>query len=185
WETLPHERLSPSAETVGRRAAALRLLREHDGSKPLVMVASVRAALQPVSPHAASASPMTLRAGEDTEGLERIAARLVESAYTRVDMVTRRGEFAVRGGILDVFAPTAEQAVRVDFFGDEVDQIRRFAVSDQRSAGEPLPFVELWPARELLLTDEVRERASALIPQFPALRKLQAQHCQGLLVEGL
>jgi len=185
WETLPHERLSPSAETVGRRAAALRLLREHDGSKPLVMVASVRAALQPVSPHAASASPMTLRAGEDTEGLERIAARLVESAYTRVDMVTRRGEFAVRGGILDVFAPTAEQAVRVDFFGDEVDQIRRFAVSDQRSAGEPLPFVELWPARELLLTEEVRERASALLPRFPALGTILEKISQGIAVEGM
>src|SRR5690606_24023044 len=185
WETLPHERLSPSAETVGRRAAALRLLREHDGSKPLVMVASVRAALQPVSPHAASASPMTLRAGEDTEGLERIAARLVESAYTRVDMVTRRGEFAVRGGILDVFAPTAEQAVRVDFFGDEVDQIRRFAVSDQRSAGDPLDAIELWPARELLLTDDVRERAAALLPRFPALGSLLEKMSEGIAVEGM
>ena len=173
WETLPHERLSPSAETVGRRAAALRLLREAgaaeaDPTRPFVLVASVRAALQPVSPHAANAEPVVLRAGSDSEGLERIAAKLVETAYTRVDMVTRRGEFAVRGGILDVFPPTADQAVRVDFFGDEVDQIRRFAVSDQRSAGDPLPMIELWPARELLLTDDVRERAAALLPRFPA-----------------
>ena len=73
-------------------------------------------------------------------------------------MVTRRGEFAVRGGILDVFTPTAEHAVRVDFFGDEVDQIRHFSVSDQRSAGEPIASLELWPARELLLTADVRER---------------------------
>ncbi len=190
WETLPHERLSPSAETVGRRAAALRLLREHDGSRPLVLVASVRAALQPVSPHAANAEPLALRAGETPEtsagaGLERIAARLVELAYTRVDMVTRRGEFAVRGGILDVFPPTAEQAVRVDFFGDEVDQIRRFAVSDQRSAGDPLPVIELWPARELLLTDEVRERAAALLPRFPALSTLLEKIGQGIAVEGM
>ncbi|SDQ52534.1 transcription-repair coupling factor [Leucobacter chromiiresistens] len=185
WETLPHERLSPSAETVGRRAEALRLLREYDGETPLVMVASVRAALQPVSPHAALAEPVVLAAGRSSNGLEAIARRLVEYAYTRVDMVTRRGEFAVRGGILDVFPPTAEQAVRVDFFGDEIDQIKRFAVSDQRSAGEPLETVELWPARELLLTDEVRERAAALLPRFPALGSLLEKMSEGIAVEGM
>jgi transcription-repair coupling factor (superfamily II helicase) len=219
WETLPHERLSPSAETVGRRAAALRLLREHDPARPLILVASVRAALQPVSPHAAQAEPLVLRAGEtpmveraqrlETRsvaernskasdgfdsaplrstgevGLEAIARGLVLRAYTRVDMVTRRGEFAVRGGILDVFPPEASQAVRVDFFGDEIDQIRRFAVSDQRSAGDPLPEVELWPARELLLTDEVRERAAELLPRFPALGGLLEKMSQGIPVEGM
>lgn len=185
WETLPHERLSPSAETVGRRAATLRLLREHDGSQPLVVVASVRAALQPVSPHAAHAEPILLTTGESGESLEAIANKLVELAYTRVDMVTRRGEFAVRGGILDVFPPTAEHAVRVDFFGDEVDQIRRFAVSDQRSAGEPLASIELWPARELLLTAEVRERAAALLPRFPALSTLLEKISEGIAVEGM
>ena len=190
WETLPHERLSPSAETVGRRAAALRFLREAgaadaDQTRPLVLVASVRAALQPVSPHAANAEPIVLRSGSDSDGLEHIAARLVETAYTRVDMVTRRGEFAVRGGILDVFPPTAEQAVRVDFFGDEVDQIRRFAVSDQRSAGDPLSMIELWPARELMLTEDVRERAQALLPRFPALSTLLEKISQGIAVEGM
>ncbi|PRI10633.1 transcription-repair coupling factor [Leucobacter massiliensis] len=190
WETLPHERLSPSAETVGRRAAALRLLREHDGSRPLVLVASVRAALQPVSPHAAQAEPLLLRAGEPAEaggelGLDAVARELVLRAYTRVDMVTRRGEFAVRGGILDVFPPEAGQAVRVDFFGEEVDQIRRFAVSDQRSAGDPIPEVELWPARELLLTEGVRERAAELLPRFPALGALLEKMSQGIPVEGM
>ncbi|UOR02705.1 transcription-repair coupling factor [Leucobacter allii] len=190
WETLPHERLSPSAETVGRRAATLRLLREHgrdaaSEAPPLVVVASVRAALQPVSPHAAEASPIVLTAGADSAGLDAVARGLVDAAYTRVDMVTRRGEFAVRGGILDVFPPTAEQAVRVDFFGDEVDQIRRFAVSDQRSAGEPLPAIELWPARELLLTDEVRARAAELLPRFPALSSLLEKMSQGIPVEGM
>ena len=185
WETLPHERLSPSAETVGHRAAALRLLREHDGERPLIMVASVRAALQPVSPHASSATPIVLETGQMSFSLEAVARGLVEYAYTRVDMVTRRGEFAVRGGILDVFPPTAEQAVRVDFFGDEVDQIKRFAVSDQRSAGDPLERVELWPARELLLTDAVRERAAELLPRFPALGSLLEKMSQGIAVEGM
>ena len=203
WETLPHERLSPSAETVGRRAQALRKLREaadHASERPFILVASVRAALQPVSPHAAGAEPLVLHegaapagvtaiggdeSGATARGLEAVSRRLVELAYTRVDMVTRRGEFAVRGGILDVFPPTAEQAVRVDFFGDDVDQIRRFAVSDQRSAGDPLPAIELWPARELLLTADVRERAATLLPRFPALSGLLEKISQGIPVEGM
>lgn len=185
WETLPHERLSPSVETVGRRALALQRLREHDGHTPLVVVASVRAALQPVSPHAAQATPLVLRAGERGAELRDIAAALVDRAYVRVDMVTRRGEFAVRGGILDVFPPTAEHAHRVDFFGDEIDQIRHFAVSDQRSAGEPIDEFELWPARELLLTDEVRERAAQMLPRFPALSNLLEKMAQGIPVEGM
>jgi transcription-repair coupling factor (superfamily II helicase) len=74
-------------------------------------------------------------------------------------MVSRRGEFAVRGGILDVFPPVADHPFRVEFFGDEVDQIRAFSVADQRS----LPGrceVTLLPSRELLLTPAVRERAA-------------------------
>lgn len=198
WETLPHERLSPSAETVGRRARALKVLREHTGEHPLIVVASVRAALQPISPHAWGAEAIVLRAGEAPtlsaqphanaahgDALERLAERLVEYAYTRVDMVTRRGEFALRGGILDVFSPTADQAVRIDFFGDEVDEIRRFTVSDQRSAGEALDSVELLPARELLLTEEVRERAAQMLPRMPALSSLLEKISQGIAVEGM
>ena len=185
WETLPHERLSPSVETVGRRAAALRVLRDHSGDVPLVIVASVRAALQPVSPHAVNARSIQLRAGKASIPLEEVSRGLVDLAYTRVDMVTRRGEFAVRGGILDVFPPMAEQAVRVDFFGDEVDQIRRFAVSDQRSVGDPIAELELWPARELLLTDDVRLRAAELLPLYPALGTLLEKMSQGIAVEGM
>ena len=185
WETLPHERLSPSVETVGRRATVLRQLREHDGQVPLVVVASVRAALQPVSPQAAAAEALVLRAGADVGGPTEVAAQLVALAYTRVDMVTRRGEFAVRGGIVDLFPSTAEHAVRLDFFGDELEQIRTFAVSDQRSAGDPLPAVEVWPARELLLTPEVQERAAALVPRYPALGTLLEKMSQGIAVEGM
>ncbi len=69
-------------------------------------------------------------------------------------MVTRRGEFAVRGGILDVFPPDAEHPVRAEFFGDELEQLRAFSVADQRSLpGELTETAELPPSRELLLTD--------------------------------
>ena len=67
---------------------------------------------------------------------DTLVARLVELAYTRVDMVGKRGEFAVRGGILDIFPPTAEHPVRVEFWGDEITEMRMFAVADQRSIPE-------------------------------------------------
>ena len=198
WETLPHERLSPSAETVGKRAKTLRRIREHTGTTPLIVVASVRAALQPVSPQVAMADAVVCKAGaipdfaavlgasvDAGSGPAGLARTLTHLAYTRVDMVTRRGEFAVRGGIVDVFPPEAHQASRIDFFGDEIDQIRRFSVADQRSAGDPVEMIELWPARELLLTDEVRDKAQELLPEYPALGGLLEKMSQGIPVEGM
>ena len=188
WETLPHERLSPSAETVGRRMHALR--RMHDwaaaGSRhPLVVVASVRAALQPLADNLAELEPIELVAGGRGYDLARIASTLVDLAYARVDMVGRRGEFAVRGGILDVFPPTADHPVRVEFFGDEVEELRAFSVADQRSLPEPVERVQLAPSRELLLTPAVRQRAREMVHEFPSLSGLLEKVAEGIPVEGM
>ena len=124
WETLPHERLSPSAEIVGKRLSALRRLADWSAGErrtPFILVASVRAALQPVADNLTDYATIELTAGGRGFDLGGLALQLVDLAYARVDMVTRRGEFAVRGGILDVFPPTAEHPHRVDFFGDEVE----------------------------------------------------------------
>ena len=138
WETLPHERLSPRSDTVGRRLEVLRRLSGNDVlPAPQVIVAPVRSALQPQVRGLGDLLPVRLRTGAEHD-LDEVARALVNAAYIRVDLVERRGEFAVRGGILDVFPPTEEHPVRVDFFGDEVDEIRSFAVADQRSFGEPL-----------------------------------------------
>jgi len=186
WETLPHERLSPSTETVGKRSRALRRIREHNGSAgPLVVVASVRAALQPVSPHAAEGRVLSLTQGRSDHTLDEVLSTLVEFAYTRVDMVTRRGEFSLRGGILDVFVPSLDHAVRVDFFGDEVDDMRYFSVSDQRSAGDPIHSLDITVARELLLTDEVRGRAVTLQESLPEYQAMLEKISQGIAVEGM
>ncbi|WP_217134287.1 transcription-repair coupling factor [Leucobacter chinensis] len=186
WETLPHERLSPSTETVGKRSRALRRIREHDGSgSPLIVVASARAVLQPVSPHAAMADVLKLTLGREDHTLDEILERLVQMAYTRVDMVTRRGEFAVRGGIVDIFVPSLDHAVRIDFFGDEVDDMRHFAISDQRSVGEPVQEIEITAARELLLTDEVRSRAAELLTELPEYSAMLEKISQGIPVEGM
>lgn len=188
WETLPHERLSPSAETVGKRIRALRQVhawQENRPKHPIIVVASVRAALQPLVPDLASLEPVVLRKGERGYNLAELSERLVSLAYARVDMVTRRGEFAVRGGILDVFAPTDDHPVRADFFGDELEQLRFFSVSDQRSLDADITEVELQPSRELLLTDAVRQRAAEMQHEFPSLSTILAKVAEGIPVDGM
>src|SRR3954468_10517585 len=164
WETLPHERLSPRSDTVGRRLAVLRRLR-HPGDDasngPLkVVVAPVRSVLQPQVKGLGDLEPVELVPGSEAS-LDDVVRRLADAAYSRVDLVERRGEFAVRGGIVDVFPPTEEHPLRVEFFGDEVEEIRSFAVADQRTIHKA---DRLWapPCRELLLTEDVRRRAREL-----------------------
>ncbi|MEI6254122.1 MAG: transcription-repair coupling factor, partial [Mycobacteriaceae bacterium] len=171
WETLPHERLSPGVDTVGARMMLLRRLARPDeahlGAPLRVVVTTVRSLLQPMAPDLAEIDPVTLRIGAELD-FDGLIARLAELAYTRVDMVARRGEFAVRGGILDVFPPTAEHPVRVEFWGDEITEMRMFAVADQRSIPElDAQVVVAVPCRELLLSDEVRSRAAALVANAP------------------
>ncbi|MCW2774727.1 MAG: mfd, partial [Nocardioides sp.] len=187
WETLPHERLSPRSDTVGRRLAVLRRLR-HPGDDvsngPLkVVVAPVRSVLQPQVKGLGDLEPVELVVGA-TAGLEDVVRRLSAAAYSRVDLVERRGEFAVRGGIVDVFPPTEEHPLRVEFWGDDVEEIRSFSVADQRT----LEKVErLWapPCRELLLTDEVRQRAAELGAAHPQLLELTDKIAAGIAVEGM
>ncbi|MGN7948284.1 transcription-repair coupling factor [Microbacterium sp. 22215] len=185
WETLPHERLSPSTDTVGQRLQTLRRIAEWSGDHPLVVVASVRAALQPIAGNLGEIAPLELRTGTRGHELDHVVEQLVERAYSRVDMVSRRGEFAVRGGILDVFPAISEHPFRVEFFGDEVDQIRAFSVADQRSLPGDVDDVDLPPSRELLLTPDVRDRARALIGGFPAIAGMLEKMSEGIPVEGM
>lgn len=186
WETLPHERLSPSAETVGRRLATLRRMRRHDrATRPLVVTASVRAVLQPVADNLGDAEPLSVEVGDTNLNLTEFSRNVVDNAYVRVDMVTRRGEFAVRGGIIDIFPPTADHPVRIELFGDEVEQIRAFSVADQRSLEADFDRVELPPSRELLLTESVRSRAAEMLHEFPTLTSMLAKIVEGIPVEGM
>ena len=118
-------------------------------------MAAARSLIQPIAPGLGRLDPVTLRVGDEHD-FDDLLVRLVELAYTRVEMVTARGEFAVRGGIVDVFPPTAEHPVRVEFWGDEVSELRSFAVADQRSVA-PVDELHAPGCRELLLTAEVRE----------------------------
>ncbi len=156
WETLPHERLSPRSDTVGQRLAVLRRLAHPDpadeAAGPLsVVVAPVRCLLQPIVGGLGDLEPVRLRAG-DTCDPDELLTRLVEIGYAREDLVGKRGDVAVRGGIIDVFAPTDEHPVRIEFFGDTVEEIRYFKVADQRSLAEAPAGLWAPPCRELLLT---------------------------------
>ncbi|WP_246036269.1 transcription-repair coupling factor [Sinomonas susongensis] len=198
WETLPHERLSPRSDTVGRRLSVLRRLAHPEadghaagetGSKPLrVVVAPVRAVLQPLVAGLGELTPVSLAVGQD-KPFDGVVRALAAAAYARVDMVTRRGEFAVRGGIIDVFPPTEDHPVRIEFFGDEVEQMRWFAVADQRSLTGPHvhhPTVLFAPpCRELLITPSVMSRAARLKGQLPAAEDMLEKIAGGIAVEGM
>ncbi len=189
WETLPHERLSPSSDTVGRRLGVLRRLAhpsaDDASAGPVrVLVAPVRAVLQPLVRGLGDLEPVAVQSGEDIS-MDDLVRRLSGAAYTRTDLVDKRGQFAVRGGILDVFPPTEEHPVRLEFWGDTVEEIRYFKVVDQRSL--EIATHGLWapPCRELLLTDDVRARARALAADHPELIELLDKLADGTAVEGM
>ncbi len=194
WETLPHERLSPRADTVGLRLAVLRRLAHpySTGLPPLsVVVAPVRAVLQPQVAGLGDLEPVSLRVGDSADP-SGVVEKLVGIAYHRVDLVERRGEIAVRGGILDIFPPTEEHPLRVEFFGDEVEDIRAFSVADQRALTDTADTAEggrrqlfAPPCRELLLTPEVRARARELAGTHPELVDILDKIADGTPVDGM
>jgi transcription-repair coupling factor (superfamily II helicase) len=159
WETLPHERLSPGVETVSQRRAALYRLARGEVN---VVVAPTRTVVQPVMAGIGDVEPVRLVEGEEVDFAE-IQEQLVRFGYTHSDVVGRRGEFATRGGILDIFPATAEMPVRVEFWGDEISEVRVFSVGDQRTVPTSVPGeVLVHPVRELMITDEIAARAGRL-----------------------
>ncbi len=186
WETLPHERLSPRSDTVGRRLSVLRRLAHPEGTPIRVITAPIRAVVQPLVAGLGDLEPVSLKVGDDVAFSDVVRA-LSDAAYARVDMVTHRGEFAVRGGIIDVFPPTEDHPMRVDFFGDEVDQMRWFAVADQRSLTSDEAPTALYapPCREILITPSVMSRAAKLQSELPAAAAMLEKIAGGIAVEGM
>jgi transcription-repair coupling factor (superfamily II helicase) len=189
WETLPHERLSPRSDTVARRLAVFRRLAHPSGEDGMtgpvrVLVVPVRALLQPVVEGLGELEPVALAVGDRVD-LSVVADRLVDAAYARVDMVEKRGEFAVRGGILDVFPPTEDHPLRIEFWGEDVEEIRWFSIADQRSLEVATHGLWAPPCREILLTDAVRARAAELVTQLPGAVDMLDRLAEGIAVEGM
>ena len=145
--------LAPPPHLVGQRIAALDALL--DPSQAPVVVVSAVALSEKVPDPALRPHGFTLRTGELLD-LEETARDLVAAGYERVDQVEDRGQFAIRGGLLDVFPATEDRAVRVDLFGDEIESLRWFSTFTQRSLGDA-EQVEVAPAAEL--AEEHRELA--------------------------
>jgi transcription-repair coupling factor (superfamily II helicase) len=182
WETLPFERVSPGVDTMGRRLRVLWRLREPDRA-PRVVVAPVRALVQRLGPHVEQVEPIVVRPAEQLDPID-LVRRLVEAGYRREYQVEHRGEVARRGSIVDVFPSTADVPVRIDLWGDEVDRLTRFSVADQRSTDD-VAEVALFPCREVLPTDDVRERAARLIATEPWGREQWERLAEGAHFDGM
>ncbi len=157
WETLPFEHVSPNIATMARRARARHYLESPSG--PAVVVASVRGAIQRLSP--SPIHPLVIRPGDQVDPKD-LSGHLAMFGYQRTDRVEARGEFAVRGGIVDVFPAQEDVPIRLDFWGDNVEEIRSFSVASQRSEAKASALTA-YPAREVRPDEFTREKARGLL----------------------
>lgn len=181
WETLPHERLSPQSDTVARRFATLQSIRTGHSD---VVVVPARSFIQPFIRGFGSAEIPIFHSGQSMDMASAIRG-LLKLGYTRTDLVEKRGEFAQRGGIIDLFPPQAQHPVRVEFFDDVIDEVRFFSVADQRSLHICSDPISALPAREILITDEVRARAADLAATASPLADAFQRISDGIPVEGM
>lgn len=179
WETLPHEKLSPNSDTVAKRINTLLQIKNAK-----VVVTSARALIQPIVSAAIDLPLLKLERGKEFS-FAALIKELVARAYNRVDMVERRGDFAVRGGIIDVFPPLADHPIRIEFFGDEIEEIKYFEISDQRTFSAVTDAITLIPCREVLINDEVVQRAKLIKTQYPELLEMCNKIEAGIYVEGI
>jgi transcription-repair coupling factor (superfamily II helicase) len=182
WETLPFERVSPSSEVMGRRLAVLGHLFS-DGAGPQLLVAPIKALLQRLATNASRNEPVEIHVG-DLIDLNEVATRLVAFGYRREYQVEHRGEFSIRGGILDVFPATLETGIRIDCFGDEVDRMTEFDIVDQRSIRE-LSEATIYACREFIPGPEERARAGVLAGTVRFAEEQFGRIAEGELFDGV
>ncbi|MFQ5716726.1 MAG: hypothetical protein ACE5GQ_06445, partial [Nitrospinales bacterium] len=172
WELLPYENLSPLREISGERLNVLHQLSRGECS---FLVAPVEAVMQYVMPRSVLEKTLfTIQKGDnlDREVLENC---LVDSGYSRSGMVEERGQFSVRGDIVDIFIPAYEDPVRVEFFGDDVESLRRFDLGSQVSIGD-LQSVTVLPVREIYLNRQMMELGIEKIRVFGKEQKVEPNH---------
>ena len=162
WETLPFERVSPTLHTMGQR---IKVAWELQNSKnPKVVISPIRAVTQIVAPNN-EIQPIQISLNE-TIDLQDTLEKLIQMGYRRVAQIENRGEVANRGSILDIYPTTAEAPIRIDLWGDEVERLGQFSISDQLTTSKK-EKIWIFPARELLPSEAVKERASRLASTAP------------------
>lgn len=180
WETLPHERLSPKSDTITERFKTLNAI---SAGSCRVVVTSIRALLQPIIKNDLAITKILISKGLDYE-LESLVRDLAKFGFNRVDLVERRGDFAVRGGIVDVFPADQEHPVRIDYFGDEIDEISYFSIADQRSISAISSLI-VYPCRELIIDEKIKSKADQLGEKFPQLKELTEKITEEIYFEGI
>ena len=169
WDSQPYDRVSPNAAVVAQRMTALsRLVRTKGRDRPSVLLTTINAALQRlparefVATHALSVAP------GNVIGMAGIVEWLELNGYLRASTVREPGEYAVRGGILDLFPPGMDMPVRLDFFGDALETIKTFDAQTQLSE-LPMRGLDLVPVAEFqLVTETIRRFRTGYIEQFGA-----------------
>nr|WP_246273012.1 transcription-repair coupling factor [Oricola thermophila] len=154
WDCLPYDRVSPGADVSARRLAAMSRIAElRDNPAPAVIVTTANAVLQRMPrPETIAEQTIVARPGQHVR-MDDIATALATAGFERVPTVREVGEYAVRGGILDILAPGMDEAMRLDFFGDTLESVRAFDPATQRTTGQRKEFT-LRPASEISLTAE-------------------------------
>src|SRR6266481_3836499 len=168
WDCLPYDRVSPNGEIVSRRIDTLTRLATGGGDTPLVILTTVNALVQRVPPRSLfEGRVLALRPGGRI-GLDRLQSFFRNNGYIRTDTVREPGEFAVRGGIVDLYPAGAAEPLRLDFFGEVLESIRSFDPLSQRSTGN-VEAAALRPVSEVLLDDAaIRRFRSRYREQFGA-----------------
>lgn len=188
WETLPSENVPPSPDIVGDRYNVLRQIRHAE--QPLIVLSSLQAALQRLIPKETfDELDFSLKVG-DTLPFENLIERLRKMGYSQKSVAADKGEFAVRGGIIDVFPVSTPDPYRIDFFGDEVESIRIYDPVAQRSV-RPVNRMQISPGQELELLDDQPRLASLLdylgkntLVIFDDLMSLEDRYVQLLKIPG-
>ncbi len=158
WDCLPYDRVSPGADASARRLAALGALSTlQKEPHPAIIITTANAVLQKLPPRQAIAEQVISARPGNRIDMNELASRLERNGFERVSTVRDIGEFAVRGGILDLFVPGADEPIRLDFFGDTLESIRAFDPATQRTSTTLKEFV-LQPMSEVTLSAEMISR---------------------------
>jgi transcription-repair coupling factor (superfamily II helicase) len=157
WDCLPYDRVSPKNDIIAARIDALTNLVDAKADQPRIILSTIAALLQRV-PARKSLQGSSLKFGTGGETLrDRLLSYLEQNGYGRSETVMEPGEYAIRGGIIDLFPPGFEEPLRLDFFGDDLDGIRSFEPFSQRTSGECDSFT-LKPVNEVSLDEDAISR---------------------------
>ena len=167
WETLPHEPIKPHPEIVGDRFNILRkLIRARETGDKYILILDIQSLMQKMLPPDKFSSMLLKVSVGDSIALDDLLKKAITAGYDRESMIEEKGQFSHRGGIFDIFPITEDYPVRIEFFGDEVESIRRFDPATQKST-ERLNSVLIAPFDEMALYEKYGRQLTSIISYLP------------------